>query len=354
MCVHIMPKEKFTRGFVDFMNDAFSNLDIWFLVYGPEQVGYLPSDSDNVVCADSPDALMSDAICKSLISDSYLIVLNWVHWRLAFRLYHYHRKTVYLFWGGDLEAAVSLERRSPRRLCRAYLFNHARGFITLIPEDRVKAETLSAKHGAWHLGMIVGLTKAALSSTDELSFDKSASPVRVLVGNSATASNNHREVFQMLSAYRNEDLEVLVPLSYGDDNYREEVLALGNELLGRAFHPILGYMDKGAYKELLSSVSVGVFNFRRQQGLGNIRILMRSGAKIYVPKAGSLWSYYSNNGEAVFATEDIASLSFRDFTAYSEEAAARNFKAKDPVALYNEACNLWAKIYKDYGVLDDC
>ncbi len=348
-CVHVMPKEKFTKGFVDFTNDAFPGLDIWFIVYGPKTVGYVQPIGDNVLFVENVGSIAKDPVCNELLADSKLIILNWVNWRFAAELYRYHKKTLFLFWGLDLENAVTAS--FPRRLGRAFLLRQARGFITLIPQDRAKAETLSIKHGTWHLGMIIGSTRASVnSSKNQLCLDKQRSPVRVLVGNSATPSNNHRAVFEMLSAYKDEAVEFLVPLSYGDDMYREEVLRLGNEILGRAFHPILGYMDKEAYQELLSTVSVGVFNQHRQQGLGNITMLMRTGGKVYVSKDGPMWDHFKSHGEAVYATEDIKGLSFGDFTAYSKEAAMLNAKAKDVAAYYDEGCKRWSQIYSDHGV----
>lgn len=352
VCVHIIPKEKFTKGFVEFTNDAFPDLDIWFIVYGSKPaIGYVQPAEDNVLFAGRASSIIKDPVCRKLLADSQLVILNWVNWRLAALLCGYCKKTVFLFWGGDLEQAIACSSRSLKRLVYAFLLRHARGFITLIPQDRAKAETLSSKHGTWHLGMILGATRASVdSSKNRLCLDKQRSPRRVLVGNSATPSNNHREVFELLAAYKDEDVEFLVPLSYGDDSYRKEVLKLGNSFLGRSFHPILDFMNAETYQKLVSTVSVGVFNHRRQQGLGNITILMRTGGKVYISRDGPMWGYFKGHGEIAYATEDIKDLSFDEFLAYSGETAVFNAKATDIASIYDEGCSLWARIYSDYGI----
>jgi len=62
----------------------------------------------------------------------------------------------------------------------------------------------------------------------------------ILVGNSATATNNHCEVFELLArtpAAR--DRRVIVPLSYGDPWYRDAILAQGRALFGDRFVPLV-------------------------------------------------------------------------------------------------------------------
>ena len=40
--------------------------------------------------------------------------------------------------------------------------------------------------------------------------------INILIGNSATETNNHIEVLDLLSKFKNEDIKIYVPLSYGD------------------------------------------------------------------------------------------------------------------------------------------
>lgn len=54
----------------------------------------------------------------------------------------------------------------------------------------------------------------------------------ILVGNSATPTNNHIEIFRILSRLRlPESSKIVVPLSYGDVHYREKIVELGIEFL---------------------------------------------------------------------------------------------------------------------------
>lgn len=353
ICVHLMPKEKFSKGFIAFTNDAFPDMNVWFVLYGPERTGYLTSTDCNVVLVERPEDVLLNSVSKKLLHDSNLIILNWVNWRLAAKLFPYHAKMLYLFWGGDLYGAVALEPYSPSRLYKAFLLRHAKGLITLIPGDLDQAERLSKKHGAWHLGLIWDTTKDEAEKNDKCTFNKPIGKTRILVGNSATPSNRHEAVFEMLEPFKNKGIEVLVPLSYGEDEYRGEVMRAGKQLLGDSFVPLLDFMDVDEYEALLSTVTVGVFNHDRQQGMGNIGILMRSGGKIFISQQSPMWHDFAHEGRVVFPTEEIPNLTYEEFIAYSDDSAAKNYEFARLQTRYIEAVSRWSSIYSDYDVRSD-
>lgn len=105
------------------------------------------------------------------------------------------------------------------------------------------------------------------------------------MGNSATKTNCHIEIFNKLSKYDwIHELEIICPLSYGnEEEYRDYVIKVGYEKIGNKFKPITEYISLTKYIELLNSCDVGVFNNNRQQGGSTILYLTRLGKKcIYV------------------------------------------------------------------------
>ena len=55
----------------------------------------------------------------------------------------------------------------------------------------------------------------------------------ILVGNSATPSNNHIEIFKELQHVALDGRKVIVPLSYGEEDYAVGVVEAGEEVVGR-------------------------------------------------------------------------------------------------------------------------
>lgn len=346
-----MPKEKFCKGFVSFTNEAFPNHNIWFVLYGPERTGYISPKANNVIFVEDIEDVCTNETSIKLLMESKLIILNWVNWRLAAQLYQFHRKTLYLFWGGEIYGAISQKPWSLQRLYKAALLRSAGSIATLIPGDLSKIEQLSKKHGKWYLSSIFDL--ADLENDDSAVYGlqyrrRSKGPIRVLLGNSATPSNRHIEAFRILASFKDSGIEVLVPLSYGEDAYRAEVIKQGRSFLGDAFVPILGFMDRSQYVNLLASVSIGVFNQDRQQGMGNISILMMQGAKVYISQSSPMWDDFKEEGRVVYPIESISCMTFEEFAAYSEEEAAINHELLKPSTRYNNALARWSVIYSDY------
>ena len=128
----------------------------------------------------------------------------------------------------------------------------------------------------------------------------------ILVGNSATPENNHIEIFQSLR--ESVDLtnrKIIVPLSYGNTRYRNLVVAIGKQMFGEQFVPLIDYMPIEEYIALLDSCGFVFMNHLRQQAMGNIFIMMMKGARLYINHQGIAYKWLVDKGAAVFAMEDL-------------------------------------------------
>jgi dTDP-N-acetylfucosamine:lipid II N-acetylfucosaminyltransferase len=140
----------------------------------------------------------------------------------------------------------------------------------------------------------------------------------ILAGNSATATNNHIELFERIR--RGGDLAdrlIVAPLSYGDAGYRACVIKLGRELFGDAFVPLVDFMPKDRYIELLGSCGHVMMNHVRQQALGNLFISGLLGAKLHLSRANPLHDWLGALGVPVSDIErsDLEPLPARDVDA---------------------------------------
>ena len=109
MFLHVMPKEKFTYGFVEFTFATFPDLDIKFVVYGSDNAqGYESYNSRNVVSVSSAKMVFGDKVSRRLLREADVVILNWVNMSMLPRMWRYLPKTHLLFWGGDYSPYVSL------------------------------------------------------------------------------------------------------------------------------------------------------------------------------------------------------------------------------------------------------
>jgi dTDP-N-acetylfucosamine:lipid II N-acetylfucosaminyltransferase len=140
----------------------------------------------------------------------------------------------------------------------------------------------------------------------------------ILAGNSATATNNHIELFERIRRIGDlEDRLVVTPLSYGDAGYRSCVIKAGRELFGDAFVPLVDFLPKDRYIELLGSCGHVMMNHVRQQALGNLFISGLLGAKLHLGRANPLYNWLGSLGVPVsdIGQSDLAPLAAGDADA---------------------------------------
>ena len=146
----------------------------------------------------------------------------------------------------------------------------------------------------------------------------------VLVGNSASLTNNHLEVFDWLSRLRTEGRTVVVPLSYGEPPaYRDAVIGAGRRLFGSDFAPVLEHLPLHDYQEMLSGCAFVLMGHRRQQGLGNVLSALLGGSAVVLDADNPVHRQLTQAGARFGRLYDPAARSLDDL-AVSEAQCARN------------------------------
>jgi dTDP-N-acetylfucosamine:lipid II N-acetylfucosaminyltransferase len=122
----------------------------------------------------------------------------------------------------------------------------------------------------------------------------------ILVGNSATASNNHLDVFDII---KDTNKKLLVPLSYGSydyKNYKKLVISEGMRIFKNSFTPIEEFMPLQDYRELTSSCNSVIMYHIRQQALGNIFMALFQGMRVFLNSKSLTYSYLKDEGMIIF------------------------------------------------------
>lgn len=173
--------------------------------------------------------------------------------------------------------------------------------------------------------------------------------IKILIGNSATKENQHEEVLYILSKYANENIEIFVPLSYGDMSYKINIQDLGHKIFGEKFHAITDFMAYKDYVSFLNSIDIGIFNNNRQQALGNLYLLNGLGKKVFIRKDTSMWEHFHNKlGLKIFPVESIINLSFDDFIFIDEIDIINNRSNMDTFLTDDEnGSDVWNQLIFD-------
>ncbi|NKB38879.1 MAG: hypothetical protein GKR93_17235 [Gammaproteobacteria bacterium] len=162
--------------------------------------------------------------------------------------------------------------------------------------------------------------------------------VVILLGNSADESNNHLEAFRLLEKYKDADIEIVVPLSYGNQKYTNTVIKMGKELFANKFIPLTDFIPLNDYLDLLARVDIGLFMHKRQQAMGNITTLLGMAKKVYLRSDITTWK--------LMHTLDIKVFNVANFKLdrIDRHVAAHNIKLVESVFSEENLLKQWNEI----------
>ncbi|MFN6992317.1 MAG: TDP-N-acetylfucosamine:lipid II N-acetylfucosaminyltransferase [Fervidobacterium sp.] len=323
--LHIVPVNPYGKKYVSFVSKNFDNqthLFIYFSEKADEELESFNSNSCIVM-----RILRWDSLENFL--NRYIPIINHVFMHSLFfdpkilfkikevlRKFGKDRDFSWVLWGGDLYNYYLSNSQNPNdwflNELKKIIVNDAYSIIALMEEDyyfaKEKFGTKAKCQYAFYpiIISIEDLEKLVIESkkSEELRENSQLEDKKVkkiLVGNSATSTNNHFEALEALKRINLEDdFEIICPLSYGDKNYAEKVMSYGNNLFGERFKGLTNWMLPSEYGKFLLDIDVAIFNFKRQQGLGNIISLFYLGKKIYIRSDSPIWHFTSRLGLKAF------------------------------------------------------
>ncbi|WAR44077.1 TDP-N-acetylfucosamine:lipid II N-acetylfucosaminyltransferase [Methylomonas rapida] len=299
--VHIAVADKFMAPYVEFVNAHFDPNDHLFLLTRLNQ-NSMPQ-AENVT--DLSDCSRLSMVLKWLwaiararkvilhgLFDSRLVrILALVPWWLS--------KCYWVIWGGDLYYHI-MDKKDPNyhrnEYFRKFVICRLSGLITHICGDFELARKWYGATGRWYECFMYpsNLYHQPCIRT------RPHETTNILVGNSATDTNNHIEALDKLRIYADKNIRIYCPLSYGDFEYAQKISDYGMTLFGDKFIALRDFMSFEKYLDLLAQIDIAIFNHNRQQGMGNITTLLGSGKKVYMRKNVTSWSTFEQLGVQLY------------------------------------------------------
>lgn len=296
---HIMIFEKFNRRYIEFVAAHFPIDNHRFYIIGSNYSGYDLKGLPNVRVVDGYVKVLQlffqllfvqRIILHGLWHRGFIKLLLWQPWLI--------KRCYWMMWGGDFYYHDQ-ESKDKRKLIRK--LHH---FVSLVEGDYLLVKKWYGANGEFHRSVLY-------SYLEEHEFGQpvnrdSAQPLKILVGNSADPSNRHLEILEQLSAFKEENIEVFVPLSYGNEGYAKEIIHRGTALLGSRFKPLTDFISIQQYRSLLGEIDIAIFNHQRQQGLGNIIALLAKGKTVYLRPEVTTWACFEQMGIILMDASSIS------------------------------------------------
>ncbi|MEN6328402.1 MAG: TDP-N-acetylfucosamine:lipid II N-acetylfucosaminyltransferase [Syntrophomonas sp.] len=184
------------------------------------------------------------------------------------------------------------------------------------------------------------------SLIENISFNNNDNGIKtIMVGNSGDPSNNHEEVIEMLKRFKEEDIRIICPLSYGNPDYIDKTIKKGIKTFGSKFVPLIEFIPPEEYVKILADVDVAIMNHNRQQGLGNIITLIALGKKVYVRYDTTSYKLFYDKGIHIFKTESIADASLNDLFNCRQINIEQNKSLIMNLFSNESACKSWSEVF---------
>lgn len=329
--LHVFSDSPYAVKFIEFINGRFNSEDHLFIVLisNPDS-SYLVKYKQYSNCHITYSKNIGFNYFRSF-KEARKVIIHQLNKPLMFAFFiifyrSVFKKSVWVLWGGDVYFSDIKSGSLKDRLIELYRMYLIPKFQTIV--SYIKGDYCVVKE---RYGSTANYLKADypssmnVESLAKLKTESSNSRKVIIVGNSADPSNQHLDILETLSRFKDEDIIIRPILSYGGGlDYIDEVVNYGHSLFNDKFQPVLNYMDFDAYLDLISSSDVCVFNHKRQQGLGNQKVFLALKKKLYINAITTPYTYFLKLGVKVNSVDSISSLSFDEFIYQSDDDAIKN------------------------------
>ena len=333
--LHVMILDKFLAPFIDFVDEHFGRAGHHYVFitsekyeYGltPEHnVEFLHTDEDIFITLHSYMEMAKKIILHGLWRDKVDVLLYFNQELL--------KKCYWIMWGGDFYFPENQTK------IRHEVIKNLANCITLNRYDYRYIQTIyQAKGVLWECAFY---PKNLLKENSEFKVNKK---LKILVGNSATPTNRHEEIFKILEPFNKSEFEIYCPLSYGDKNYANKIISLGKFIFKDSFFYIDALLSPQNYLDFLETMDIAIFNHNRQQGGGNLISLLGLGKTVYLSKENNTYNLFKDMNLILYPIKDLSNGRLK---LISENARLNNISIVKNIYSEKTSAKQWEKIFHD-------
>lgn len=293
--VHLLPDDKFSSGFISFVQDNFREENHCF--YSTARISLFQDESMELnllkKCVKFSLFLVKNRknkiVFHSLFLKSYLLII-------ASFFSYVLQDTVWVIWGGDLYTKIYAKKTPVYHVKEFFRRNLIRnlsvisGFIRGDYDIACREYQTNARYV-----YLVMYPRSFISKKSPEQSQASESNL-IQVGNSSDPSNHHVAALNILKACTLDKKEqVFLPSCYPKNCFslQEEVINTAKTLFSekkvvvlREFIPMAQY-----FEHYLSKVKLAIFNHDQQEGIGNLITLLAFGVTVYLRRDIVTWKF---------------------------------------------------------------
>ena len=155
------------------------------------------------------------------------------------------------------------------------------------------------------------------------------------LGNSSTVTNNHVDYLSLVQ--KTPSLQRLfhyIPMSYGFDNYKEEVKQIVVKSLANNFEVIEEFFEFDQYVALIARTKYMVMHHIRQQAMGNIWVGLLTGCTVFLNENSPAFHFFKDKGYFIYSVNELTPDSNLD--NFKLNAQQLNSNVQNAKAMFSE------------------
>ena len=334
--VHLIVLDKFIPDYIDFIQKNFNKTEHLYIITANEK-GFVLEPRENIIFLNYKNKLkkytwLIFTITQTLYKAEKIIIHGL--WDIGIIYYLFFnplllKKCYWVMWGGDFyfpEAQYFVKKSVIKRL------GH---FVTYIKGDY---DLVKKWYGATGQYYECFMYPSNLYKEYDIKI-KVKDNLNIQVGNSADPSNNHLEVFKQLIKFKDQNIKIYAPLSYGNSEYAQQIVSLGNSMFGDKFIAMTDFMAFDKYLDFLEDIDIAIFNHNRQQAMGNTITLLGLGKKVYMRNDVTSWKTFEELGIQVFDVENI------EISKLEKEIKNNNMQKVKELFSESQLKHQWIKVF---------
>ena len=322
MIVHLFEDQKFVDITIENFESVSSGLNKYVVFSNNKKLKYVSNEKDVILLSDSSYKVDLDLIYE----DCQFLIVHFLSPLKLYILKHKpsHVKVMWSVWGSDaydhfnnqyhFEPLTSkIRKRSLYQLFKnssLYIIYHLlryrvkpiRKELDLLKKVNYISTVLPCEYKKikHEFDLIATYVDYNYGINKFLDFQDIKLGNSILIGNSATSSNNHLDIFNII---KSTNKKLITPLSYGAYDfkyYQEKIISEGKKLFKSHFIPITSYLSTQEYNKLLLSCNTAIMYHIRQQALGNIFNSLFIGMRVFLNSKSLTYSYLKDKGMIIF------------------------------------------------------
>ncbi|PNR91080.1 TDP-N-acetylfucosamine:lipid II N-acetylfucosaminyltransferase, partial [Petrotoga sp. HWHPT.55.6.3] len=353
MIVHIFNSisHTYSEPFFDFIEKNFPKNNHCFIVLGNYEKQRFKRRKNLVILNSQNEAENLRTLLFKMKRAEKIFIHSLFFSELVLLLFlnsHLLKKSYWVLWGGDLYYYKFRNKNlkfDSYELTRERLIKDFGHIVALVPGDYYLAKKWYKTRAQYHYAFYPNPIDYRYLDKIKNS-KKKIDRIVIQVGNSADPTNKHIEILNKLSRFKEKNIEIITPLSYGNQQWAKKVTEAGKKLYREKYKPLLEFLPPVEYGKALNSVDIAIFNHDRKQAIGNILALLYLGKKVFIKNDITTWDFFKKKGLNVFDTYGLDSLTFDELIYMDENLKERNREIIAKEFSEEKCVELWKNIFE--------